>query len=496
MSKKYFIFSLVISLAILSCCTSQKIRTLRIITELNIGETQDVRLSNGETVKLALISIDEVRDSIRNAIRAAYVKVTVDGEEKILSFGNYNLPVEAGKVQIDCPAIKSLLQNANMDFWALKKDATFRLWPGGSPFIEPGTFVYPIKQKWFASKTQAGNPPNWGNDPSVKSIYYHAGFDIGAAEGINEVVSATDGIVVSAHGKVYEKYKDLNLRRMDATDGVYVLDKRGWFIRYSHLDSTDAALIAGEKVKMGQRIGFVGKQGSSGGWCHLHFDIKNSDNLSGTIAFEDAYVYAWEAYMNQYKPSIVAVARPHRLVWTGQQAVFDGTKSRSFKGDITSYEWTFSDGTRAAGPVQKKSYEIPGEYSEVLKVTDSKGNIDYDFGAVEVIDRQNPTIIPYMHASYYPSFGIKPGDSVRFRVRTFFRGPVAGCNTGEEVWDFGDGSPLVKVRSEFDEKHQNDGKYAETIHSFPRKGHYIVSVERTNECGFHTGTKLHVEVKE
>ena len=466
----------------------------RIIAELNIGESQDVKLSNGKTVKLSLIGIDEVRDSIRDAIREAYVKISVDGEEITINFGNYNLPVEIGKVQIDCPAIKSLMSNANMNFWGLTKDASFRIWPKGSPWLEPGTFTYPIKQKWFANKTQAGNPPNWGNDPGNKNIYYHAGFDIGAAEGINEVVSATDGIVVSAHGKVYETYKDLDLRRMDATDGVYVIDKRGWFIRYSHLDSTDPAIIAGNRVKMGQRIGYVGKQGSSGGWVHLHFDIKNTDNPSGKIAFEDAYIYAWEAYVNQYKPDLIAVARPHRLVWTGQEALFDAGKSRSFSGEIVLYEWTFSDGTTATGPVQRKSYSIPGEYSEILKVTDSKGNTDYDFAAVEVIDRKNPTIIPYMHASYYPGFGIKPGDAVAFRVRTFFRGPVGKCNTGEEIWNFGDGSQEVNVRSVFDEKKQNDGKYAETVHSFAAPGHYIVSVRRTNECGFIVNTKLHVEV--
>jgi murein DD-endopeptidase MepM/ murein hydrolase activator NlpD len=494
MIKKFLYAGVLISIFLLSC-TSKKTGNLRVVTELNVGENQEVKLSNGDIVRLSLLSITEVRDSIRNAIRAAYVKVSVDGEEKILSFGNYNLPVEVGKVQIDCPAIKSLMQNANMDFWGLTKDASFRLWPKGSPFIEPGTFIYPVKQKWFANKTQAGNPPNFGNDPSVKSIYYHAGFDIGSVEGITEVISATDGIVISAHGKVYEPYKDIELRALNAPEGVYVLDNRGWFIRYSHLDSTDAGVIAGEKIKIGQRIGFAGKQGTSGGWCHLHFDIKNKDNPSGKIAFEDAYVYAWEAYMKQYKPALVAVARPHRLVWTGQDAIFDGTKSKSMEGDIKSYEWIFSDGTSANGPVQKKSYDKPGEYAEILKVTDSKGNVDYDIAAVEVVGRNNPVINPYMHANYYPTMGIKAGDAVTFRVRTFFRGPVAGCNTGNEIWNFGDGSPEVSVRSEFDEKKQNSGKYAETVHSFSTPGNYIVSVERTNECGFHIGTKLHIEVK-
>ena len=492
---KYFFWSLIIINLAISGCAENKSDKIRVVAELNIGETQDIKLSNGSIVKLSLIGIDEVRDSIRNAIRAAYVKISVDGQETTLSFGNYNLPVEIGKVQIDCPAIKTLSTNANMNVWGLTKDASFRLWPKGSPYSHPGSFVYPLKQKWFASKTQAGNPPNWGNDPAVKSIYYHAGFDIGGSEGINEVVSATDGMVIAAAGEVHDDYRNVNLRAIQAVEGVYVLDPRGWFIRYSHLDSVDGGIRPGVKVKAGQRIGFIGKQGTSGGWVHLHFDIKNTDNLSGNIAFEDAYVYAWEAYVRQYKPSLIAVARPHRLVWTGQEATFDGTKSRSFAGNIVSYEWIFSDGTKATGPVQKKSYKMPGEYSEILKVTDSKGNTDYDFAAVEVADRKNPGLFPYIHASYYPTFNIKPGDPVHFRVRTFFRGAVVKCNTGEETWDFGDGSPQVKVRSEFDPENQTGGKYAETIHSFGRPGRYIVKVERSNECGFRTFTNLYVEVR-
>ena len=356
--------------------------------------------------------------------------------------------------------------------------------------------MYPVKQKWFATKTQAGSTPCWGNDPASKSIYYHTGFDIGGAEGINEIVSATNGLVISAKGKTLPEYSDLNLRAMGWKDAVYIMDSRGWFILYAHLDSVDTLINSGDKVKIGQRIGYIGKQSTSGGWVHLHFDIKNRETLSGKWWTEDAYVYGLESYVRQYKPGIIAVARPHRLVWTGQEAILDGSKSKSIDGEITSWEWTFSDGTTASGAVQKKSYQTPGEYSEILKVTDSKGNVDFDFAAVEVIDRNNPVQIPYMHASYYPTIGIKPGDPVTFLVRTFFRGSVLRCNTGEEVWDFGDGSPEVNVKSEFDPKHQIQGKYAETAHSFSNPGHYIVTVSRTNECGFNTLTHLHVEVDE
>jgi hypothetical protein len=40
------------------------------------------------------------------------------------------------------------------------------------------------------------------------------------------------------------------------------------------------------------------------------------------------------------------------------------------------------------------------------------------------------------------------------------------------------------------------GKYAETMHSFAEPGHYIVTVERSNEHGYMATAHLHVEVNQ
>ena len=471
-----------------------KLKPLRVVAELNIGESQEVKISNGDIVKLSLLEINEIRDSLRDAIRVAYVKISVDGEIITLSSGNYNLPIVVGKVQIDCPIIKEYYSNANRDLWKLKKDARFRLWPKGSSYLQSGTFVYPVKQKWFANMTQIGNEPVYvsgGEDNNNKAIYYHECIDIGGAEGMDEIVSATDGLVISAKGEILKGYEKLKLRRIEAKDGVYILDKRGWFIRYSHLDSTDPSIKPGVNVKMGQRIGLMGKQGSSGGYVHLHYAIYIADPVSDEYQSEDAYPYIWESYFSQYNPPLLAVARPHHLLLTDQETTLDGKKSKSFAGEIVTYEWIFCDGTMAKGAVQKKSYERPGVYSEILKVTDSKGNIDYDFTDVLVYDRKNPgKTIPVIQPAYYPTFNIKPGDPVTFLVRTF------NTDVSKEVWDFGDGSVKVEVKSEtVNKRHPIEGKFAETIHSFSKPGHYIVKVDRSDEAGIKAIAHLHVEVK-
>ena len=111
------------------------------------------------------------------------------------------MPVAAGGVQVDCPITGGYLANSNQNFWGLEKDARIRIWPAGSPWIDPASFVYPARQRWFAASTQMANEPVYvdgGEKPSVKKIYYHSGLDISGAEGLVDVVSASDGIVVTA----------------------------------------------------------------------------------------------------------------------------------------------------------------------------------------------------------------------------------------------------------------------------------------------------------
>ena len=485
------LYKVVFIILIASSCKESELTPVRVVAELNTGESRDIKLSNGDIVKLSLLEIKEVRDSLRNAIRAAFIRISIDGEEITLNTGTYNLPVSVGKVKIDCPSVKGFNPIENEEPGRPDWDARFRLWPKGSAYIKAGTFVYPIKQKWFASMTQSGNEPtyvDWGEGSVDKNIYYHYGHDIGGAEGMDEIVSATDGLVVSSNKDILEGYNDFpGDIRMDV---VYIVNNLGWYFRYSHLDSTDPAIKPGNTVKKGQRIGFIGKQGGSGGWVHLHFQISYKSISTSTWVTEDAYVYCWESYVSQYNPELIAVARPHHLLWTGQDAILDGMKSKSFKGTIVKYEWIFCDGTTAEGAVQKKSYQTAGEYSEILKVTDSKGNIDYDFTVIQVYDREKPEkAIPVMQPAYHPTLNIKPGDPVTFLVRTF------NTDYGKEVWNFGDGSPQIEVKSEYvDPKHYTEGKFAETVHSFANPGHYIVRVERSDESGLKAIAHLHVVV--
>lgn len=456
--------------------------------DLMIGDSAEVAFANGSLAKVKLLALDEKTDSMAKAVREARVTIEVNGEKSVLSSANYNLPRTVGGVQVDCPITRGYNANSGEDSWGLEKDARLRLWPTGSPWIEPGTFVYPLKQRWFATMTQFSNEPTYvdgGDKPDRKKIYYHNDLDFGGCEGLVEVVAATDGLVVSVANKTLDGYSLTPVR--PRYDVVYVLDERGWYYRYSHLHTIDAAITLGSRVKMGQKIGVLGKEGASGGWTHLHFGIK-SRQPSGKWGTQEAYAFAWEAYVKEQKPDVIAVAQPHHFIRAGETITLDGTKSWAASGKIASYAWTFADGTSAVGATVSRTYAKPGSYSEQLKVADAAGHTSYDFAIVQVIgDEKN--IPPAIHPSFYPSQHIKAGQPITFKVRTF-------RDHGGEMWDFGDGTPTVNVTSDGNAKPLARDGYAVTEHAFAKAGDHIVTVQHTNDRGERAMAHLWVRVEE
>lgn len=458
------------------------------VVDLGLGESEEVELCDGQKVAVRLLELEETADPVRGAIRQARVHVQIDGRKVWLRSANYELPQTVGRVRVDCPITGGYRKNSRPDAWGLDKDARLRLWPAGSPLMKPGTFAYPVRQRWFASATQMANEPCYvdaAESPKNRNIYYHYGLDFGGAEGMVEVVAATDGLVVSSGTSVLAGYQDTPVK--PRYDVVYLLDARGWYYRYSHMISIDPAIRPGATVRMGQPIGVLGKEGGSGGWSHQHFDVF-CRQPSGKWGCQEAYAFAWEAYHAEYRPKLIAVARPHHLALTGEPVVLDASRSWTAAEKIVRFEWTFTDGAKAAGPKVSRTYERPGYYSEILKITDSAGQTDYDFAVVVVLDRGQPDRLPpSLHLVYYPTFHIKPGAEVTFKARTF------GTTDGEEEWDFGDGSQGAKTRSDGNVKPLAADGYAVLKHAFAKPGHYLVRARRTDRFG-QTAT-AHVAVR-
>ncbi len=455
--------------------------------DLNVGETQTVRLSNGKSTKIKLLNLKETRDPIRQAVRSAKVTVEVDGQEITLESGMYNLPLQVADAQVDCPVTSGCNTNGTPAFWGLDKAARLRVWPAESPLTAPGSFIYPVDQRWFATRTWFDNEPVDGGAKILPKIYYHSGLDIGASEAQVRVLAATKALVVSVGDDVLAGH-DSGTPVAARYDVVYLMDRRGWYYRYSHLHQINNKLLPGRFVDQGTEIGLVGKRGASGGWSHLHFEIKNRQP-SGKWGTQAGYAFLWEAYRNQYKPALVANSRRKSFLLAGEAATLDATKSWSATDSIHSYEWTFSDGSHASGPTVSRVYSKPGFYSEILKVTDKAGHVDYDFAEVHVVDPKTPNqYAPGIHAVYWPTFNNRVNLPITFKVRSF-REPF-----GEEVWDFGDGSPPVRVKSDGNVDPLAKDGYAVTQHTYRQPGHYLVRVQRRTASGQIATARLHVRV--
>ncbi len=479
-----------------------KIQPLVRTVDLQIGESVEVELCDGSQATVKLIDLHETRDEVCFAVRRAEVTVEVNGQRGKLVSATYHRPQTIGNVQIDCPITNGYNKNGSPSFWGLDKDVRLRMWPAGSSLLRPGTFSYPVKQKWFATDTQMANDPvstdtQMANDPvyvdggeraGKRKIYYHSGLDIGGSEGLVEVVAATDALVVSVGDVVLDGHKR-DTPVSPRYDVVYLLDGRGWYYRYSHLKEIDKNVLPGRVVSRGDRIGLLGKEGGSGGWSHLHFEIK-SRQPSGKWGTQEGYAFLWEAYQRQYQPPVIAVARPHHVTFSGEKVTLDGSRSWSRSGKVADYQWQLHDGSTATTARVEQTYDKPGRYSEVLQVTDDAGNIAYDFAVVVVVDHNHPERrIPSIHPNYYPTIGIRPGDPVTLKVRTF------NTTAGKEVWDFGDGSSPVEVQSDGNAVKLAPNGYAVTTHRYDKPGDYVVRVTRTNEHGVDAVGHLHVHVE-
>jgi len=451
---------------------------LRQIIDLDIGSSEQLKMPDGTKTSVKVLAVDEDRDPVHQALRKARVKLLVNSQEITIESGNYNLPQRVDGLRVDCPASKGLASDALFDFWHLDKDVRLRFWPADGPLIS-GDFTYPSSSAMIAGRWQVDNEPVVCGDTLMwrKGIYYHAGVDIGGVEGCDEIYSATDGLVILAHGEVLPGYENTPAKVESRdnevrTDTVYILDNHGWFYRYSHFNSVEERIRPGFRVKSGDKLGLLGKEGSSGGWAHLHFQILTK-MTNGEWVTEQAFAYLMEAWCQEHQTPLLAMTRPHVLGFTGQTINLDARKSLSFTGQIKEYQWMFCDGSEGFGETVSKTYSSPGFYSEIVKVTDDQGYVDYDVAIVQVVNRDNDEKQEYMtlHGAFYPSINLHAGMTVTFKARAL------RCEKSQEKWYFGDGSKVQFTESKHSDHLQKDG-YAGLTHIYEKPGTYFVRIER------------------
>ena len=102
----------------------------------------------------------------------------------------------------------------------------------------------------------------WRRDPISGESKFHYGIDIAAPQN-SKIVAPLDGTVV------YTKYSNTGY-------GIHMLvnHNNGYYTLYGHCNSL--AVSAGQSVKQGQVIAYVGTTGYSTGY-HLHFEVRDGN---------------------------------------------------------------------------------------------------------------------------------------------------------------------------------------------------------------------------
>lgn len=469
--------------------------------DLDVDESVVFELPDGSKKTVTLIEVSEPRCNVRGVIRKPMVTIEVDGEQKRIVSGHYHMPVLVGGVRLDCPVTKELADSRSggkEDVFALDKSALVRCWAPKSCLYGRCPMVYPVKQVWFATMTQMCNERTYidadelpGNPPG-QAIYHHNGLDFGGFDRAVPILAAGAAKIVSLGEEVAP---GMTWPLADPRgDVIHALGEDGRYFRYSHIDAFAPDLKTGDEVEAGRFLGFMGQEGHSGGYSHLHFGMFEQ-MPSGRIGSVDAYCFAVEAYLNENPGSLLACARPHQVAAVDEPVELDGSNSICEGGKIVEYEWTLQNGREVKGQKATVTYDKEGMYSEIFTVTDDRGRTDVDFCVVQILpqDLDPAKTPPTMSVNYYPTQNLMPGQEIAFEARTFFRGEFKQNTGGYEYWDFGDGSVATTCSNDNYPEHRHDG-YAQRWHAYEKPGRYIVTVTRTAGNGLTATARMKVEI--
>lgn len=417
------------------------------VIDLSVGESHRVTLSTGKMKTITLLSYIEhtepyyepANNSFVDAVVSADVRIEVEGTAAAISGGPFRLPSTVNGLAILVTTTRGWVGGIFSD--NLKKDVRLEVKDASTPWYEPGRFVFPIRNyRWRIMNYQH----TWlAVVVNQARLYYHRGEDMGMIPDLEAVLSMTSGAITHVPGPAGD----------GESNSVIIDDENGLRFHYEHMNAPNIRpdLQPHSRVKQGEKIGLTGDtwQGKPVPGPHLHVDITEK----GT--YRNSFPIFVAAYLRSYPGSVLPIAGGWRHVWAGEELELDGSLSIASLGrKISSYNWVFSDGTRAAGSKVRRRYVTPGTYSEQLLVRDSERVADSDFVEVFVLDRKAKSRPPYALINYYPVRGIKPLTEVNFLTRY--------NNMKDVTIDFGDGTRVP---------------YAEEIkHRYQKPGLYVVAV--------------------
>jgi hypothetical protein len=418
------------------------------IVGLDIGETFTFKLKNGTERKIRLVSVEEHRDSVVKLMRRADVRVEIDGQPLELTCMPYVMPTSTSGLRI--------LVDTTSGWGNISKKAQLSIWDIHDPIVDAKAFSYPLRNyRLFSHGTQCYNEPVYlgagDDDPDGQRFYHDYGFDQAGFEGREEIFSAVEGTIV----KFWPSREDLC--------SVVIEDTNGSCWEHGHLKSIVPELALNTRVQRGQKIGLLGRTGPSGNFSHLHLGaFRNREDVDADRRNTRLNLYPWlvSVYQETHPAELLAVARPHQLVVTGERVRFDG--SHSLMGGarkIVEYRWVFTDGHTVRQAQTEKTFDQPGAYVVALWIKDDLGQEDVDFCQVKVFAEGHPEkAMPHLFMTCHPTREIKAEQPVLFR----FWPQGEGC--GPITVEFDDGTRMGDYQP-----------YSELRHAFRTPGIHIVT---------------------
>ena len=145
----------------------------------------------------------------------------------------------------------------------------------GGQIIEPdtdwvgtGIFAWPLPQSFTIT-----SPFGYRKDPFTGEVTYHSGTDIAAPAG-TPILAAAAGMVTIANGA----------DPWGGSYGYYIKLDHGGGIETLYAHCSAITVTAGQRVRQGEVIGYVGTTGNSTG-NHLHFEVWENGKCKNALDY-------------------------------------------------------------------------------------------------------------------------------------------------------------------------------------------------------------------